>query len=142
MGPLTGDTNPAARQQLVDDFGTNSQAVALLSQIVAGGTGLNIQAASVVILCEPQVKPSLESQAIKRAHRKGQTHGVSVYRLMVENSVDERMLEILEPKKAQASVYAGRSVVADQTPSAVDVSEATLANKIIEDERLRLGMVA
>lgn len=67
----------------------------LVSQIVAGGVGLNIQAASVVVICEPQLKPITESQAIARAHRMGQVHTVQVHRLLSEGAVDERVGEIL-----------------------------------------------
>ncbi|WP_209304102.1 C-terminal helicase domain-containing protein [Rothia nasimurium] len=67
----------------------------LLAQITAAGAGLNIQSASVVILAEPQFKPTIEAQAIARAHRMGQTHAVDVYRLLGANTVDERMIEIL-----------------------------------------------
>ncbi|MGH3182379.1 MAG: helicase-related protein [Streptosporangiaceae bacterium] len=60
----------------------------------AGGVGLNLQAASVVILMEPQLKPSTEKQAIDRAHRMGQTLPVVVYRLIAENSIDERVVQL------------------------------------------------
>ncbi len=52
--------------------------------------GLNIQAASVVIICEPQIKPSLETQAISRSYRMGQIHNVVVHRLLCANTVDEK----------------------------------------------------
>lgn len=55
----------------------------------AGGVGLNIQAASLVIFCEPQLKPSTETQAISRAYRMGQTRSVLVHRLLTEDTVDE-----------------------------------------------------
>ena len=63
----------------------------LVSQIQAGGVGLNIQAASVVIICEPQVKPTTEDQAVARSHRMGQVRTVQVHRLLTPDSVDERM---------------------------------------------------
>ena len=53
-------------------------------QIQAGGVGLNIQAASVVIICEPQWNPAIEEQAIARAHRMGQVRRVDVHRLLAE----------------------------------------------------------
>ena len=72
MGPLTGSVSPAKRQQLVDEFTLRTAAAVLVSQIEAGGVGLNMQAASVVILTEPQWKPTTEEQAIARCHRMGQ----------------------------------------------------------------------
>src|SRR5262249_17734272 len=76
MGPITGSVTPTKRQQLVDSFGAARSACALVSQIEAGGVGLNIQAASVVVLAEPQWKPSTEEQAIARCHRMGQARPV------------------------------------------------------------------
>ncbi|WP_275273344.1 C-terminal helicase domain-containing protein, partial [Staphylococcus aureus] len=67
----------------------------LQAQITDAGAGLNIQSATVVILCEPQFKPTIESQAIARAHRMGQLHTVDDFRLLGVDTVDERMLEIL-----------------------------------------------
>ncbi len=125
-GPLTGAVPPPQRQELVDAFTATKGHAVLVSQIQAGGVGLNMQAASVVILCEPQVKPTLESQAIARARRMGQIRGVQVHRLLVADSVDQRMLEILEAKTGLFDAYARRSHTAETMPEAVDVSGPTL----------------
>ena len=114
----------------------------MVAQIAAGGTGLNIQAASVVILCEPQVKPSLEAQAVARAHRMGQVRTVQVHRLLVADSVDQRMLEILGSKQALFDAYVRDSVVTAAAPGAVDISEVQLARMIVEQEQKRLAMEA
>lgn len=53
-----------------------------------------------MILCEPQVKPSMEAQAVARAHRMGQLRAVQVHRLLTVDSVDQRMLEILDTKRS------------------------------------------
>src|SRR6185437_9898138 len=58
LGPITGDVPPPQRQALVDQFTAAAGPAVLVSQIQAGGVGLNIQAASVVILCEPQWNPA------------------------------------------------------------------------------------
>src|SRR5205814_2181577 len=94
-GPITGSSSTVERQRLVDEFTESDKPAVLVCQIEAGGVGLNIQAASVVILCEPQVKPSIEAQAIARAHRMGQVRTVQVHRLLIADSVDQRMLELL-----------------------------------------------
>ena len=143
FGPLTGDTVPADRQQLVDDFSAVEGHAVLVSQIQAGGVGLNLQAASVVVLCEPQLKPTLEAQAVARAHRMGQVRSVRVHRLLVVDSVDERLLQILGLKAALFDSYARRSDVADATPEATDVeparlSEVEVARRIVAEERRRL----
>jgi SNF2 family DNA or RNA helicase len=137
VGPITGSVPARRRQELVDEFTRSPEPKVLVSQIEAGGVGLNIQAASVVILCEPQVKPTVEAQAIARAHRMGQVRTVQVHRLLVENSVDERLLEILGTKATLFAEYAGRSTVA-VAPGAADVSDAELARRIVEEERARL----
>ena len=101
---------------MVDEFSTAGDGAVLVSQIVAGGVGLNIQAASVVVICEPQLKPTTESQAIARAHRMGQVHSVQVHRLLSEGSVDERVREILARKRAMFDEFARVSDTADAAP--------------------------
>ncbi|MEV8595934.1 DEAD/DEAH box helicase [Streptomyces sp. NPDC052012] len=139
LGPISGSVPAARRQQLVDDFTGAGGPAVLLSQIEAGGVGLNLQAASVVVLCEPQVKPTLEHQAVARAHRMGQTRPVQVHRLLAADSVDERLLHILENKRRLFDAYARRSDTAEATPDAVDVSDAALARRIVEEEQQRLA---
>jgi len=143
FGPLTGDVTPAKRQALVDAFTRADGPAVLVSQIAAGGVGLNMQAASVVILCEPQVKPTTEAQAIARAHRMGQVRTVQVHRLLIQDSVDQRMLEILDSKARLFDEYARRSEVADTSPEAVDISEVSLTREVVakEQERLALKMM-
>jgi len=138
FGPLTGSSSPSQRQQMVDDFSVHGGGAVLAAQIQAGGVGMNIQAASVVILCEPQVKPSLESQAIARVHRMGQVRRVQVHRLLTLDSVDERMLEILGTKSTLFDEFARESLVADAAPESVDVSERRLAEQVVRAEQDRL----
>ncbi|MDW4897831.1 DEAD/DEAH box helicase [Streptomyces californicus] len=139
VGPLSGSIPPAGRQELVDAFSSVEGHAVLLSQIQAGGTGLNLQAASVVILCEPQVKPTLEHQAVARAHRMGQVRTVQVHRLLAEDSVDQRLVELLARKNRLFDAYARRSDLAETTPDAVDVSDAELARRIVEEEQQRMA---
>lgn len=139
FGPLTGSLSGEARQRLVDDFSTSARAGVLVSQIEAGGVGLNIQAASVVVLCEPQIKPSSEVQAIARVHRMGQIRTVQVHRLLAANSVDARLLEILAEKEAIFDAYVRESAVSDAAPEAIDVSERNLAARIVAEEQRRLA---
>lgn len=92
-----------------------------------------------MILCEPQVKPTMEQQAVARAHRMGQVRAVRVHRLLATDGVDQRMLEVLERKARLFDAYARRSVVAESAPEAVDVSDTSLARRIVEEEQARLG---
>ncbi|MHC9879419.1 SNF2-related protein [Corynebacterium diphtheriae] len=135
-GSITGDVPPQRRQQLIDELGNTGRHVLLL-QIVAGGVGLNIQKASVVIFTEAQVKFTLVDQAIARAHRMGQRDPVTVYRLFGADTVDERLTELLEHKRAVFDNYA-RDAEAAEVFDAVDVSEGELARNIIELEHDRL----
>lgn len=152
FGPLTGSLAPPTRQELVDRFAAAPGHGVLLSQIQAGGTGLNMQAASVVVLTEPQWKPSTEEQAIARCHRMGQVRRVHVHRLLAQECVDQRMLETLRAKRDLFDEYVRRSALKDATPDAVDIADMTAARKavsfadaerqIIDRERVRLGIPA
>ncbi len=139
VGPLTGDISSADRQAMVDEL-TNARGPAVLvAQIQAGGVGLNIQAASVVIIAEPQLTPSMEEQAVARAHRMGQVRPVDVHRLLCEDSVDQRVLELLADKREAFDEYARRSDMANAAPDAVGIhSETELRHAIVAAERKRL----
>ncbi|WP_238015765.1 SNF2-related protein [Dactylosporangium sp. AC04546] len=138
-GPITGSTPVADRQRIVDEFTASPKPAVLVCQIEAAGVGVNIQAASVVILCEPQVKPSIEAQAIARAHRMGQVRTVQVHRLLIADSVDERMIEILGSKAQLFDAYVRHSTIAQAAPGAVDISELQLARMIVAQEQQRLS---
>ncbi len=138
FGPLTGAVSPVERQALVDRFTAADGFAVLVSQIQAGGVGLNIQAASVVVLTEPQWKPSTEEQAIARCHRMGQTRPVQVHRLLAEDCVDALMLEVVRAKRVLFDDYARESDLKEVSTEAVDVSDARAAQQIVAAERLRL----
>ncbi len=138
FGPLTGSVSPLKRQEMVDQFSRAGHGAVLVSQIVAGGVGLNIQAASVVVICEPQLKPTMEWQAVARARRMGQLESVQVHRLLSEEGVDQRIREILARKADLFAEFARISETAESAPEAYDVSEAELAREIIAAERERL----
>ena len=129
-GPINGSVPPAKRQQIVDEFNDAPAGSVLVAQVQSGGTGLNIQAASVVILCEPQFKPSVENQAISRAYRMGQTHSVLVYRLLCEKTVDERVIEILDLKQDVFDAFADPSAAADQS---AEIDETSFGDLIREE---------
>ncbi len=113
-GPITGSVPTAERQRIIDEFSSSETQKVLVCQAISGGTGLNIQAASVVVFCEPQIKPSIETQAISRAYRMGQVHDVLVYRLLADNTVDERIMELLAKKQGIFDEYAERSLIGDE----------------------------
>lgn len=109
-GIIRGSVPSSQRQEMIDEFEKAPAGSVLISQIEAGGTGLNIQAASVVVICEPQFKPSTENQAISRSYRMGQARNVIVHRLLCEDTIDEKLLTILQKKQAIFDNYAEKSV--------------------------------
>lgn len=139
FGPLTGSTPAAARQDLVDEFTAAPPGSVLVSQIEAGGVGLNIQAASVVVICEPQLKPTTEWQAIARSRRMGQLQSVQVHRLLTEDGVDAALVRMLARKKQTFDDFAAVSETASASAQAVDVSDAKLIAKVLAEERGRLA---
>jgi SNF2 family DNA or RNA helicase len=140
LGPITGAVTPSERQNLVDRFTTSIEPLVLVGQIQAAGTGLNIQAASVIILCEPQIKPSLEVQAIARAHRMGQVRTVRVHRLIIPEGVDELMQAMLAVKQNEFDIYARESDLANESSNAKDKSEESIAKVFVLEERKRLSI--
>lgn len=132
--PITGSISPERRQEIIDEFTEKPNKWVLVAQIQSGGTGLNIQAASVVVICEPQMKPSIENQAIARAHRMGQSRTVIVHRLLCENTIEERMIQRLEEKQKVFDEFADKSVAADET---LEIDDTTFGN-IIEEEIERI----
>lgn len=138
FGPLNGSVPSAKRQAMIDDFSKVEGGAVLIAQVQAGGVGLNIQAASVVVICEPQFKPSTEEQAIARAHRMGQARVVQVHRLLSEEGVDRRLVEILAGKRRVFDDFARPSALAAGAPEAYDLSEVAIARQIIDEERRRL----
>lgn len=92
-GAINGSTPQGDRQLIVDDFSAHQGPAALILNPRAAGSGLNITAATVVIHFTQVWNPALEMQASARAHRRGQTEPVTIYRLYYENTVEEVMLE-------------------------------------------------
>ncbi|MGC4154392.1 MAG: DEAD/DEAH box helicase, partial [Propionicimonas sp.] len=135
FGPLTGAVPATERQRVVDAFTAHAGPAVLFAQIQAGGIGLNLQAASVVVLCEPQLTPTSEEQAIARAHRMGQVRPVQVHRLLAVGTVDERITELLSAKRADFDAYARRSELAEAARAAVDVTFGDLGKRLVAEEQ-------
>lgn len=132
FGVLTGSTPAADRQELIDRFSGQAEGAVLVCQIQAGGIGLNLQAASVVIFCEPQIKPSLTRQALSRVYRMGQVHNVLVYHLLCENTVDEAMKRLNDEKQAEFDMFAEESALAEAADAMPD---RAWIQSVIEQER-------
>lgn len=132
LQPITGAINSQKRQEIIDEFSESAPGTVLVAQIQAGGTGLNIQAASVVVIAEPQLKPSIENQAIARAHRMGQTSNVFVYRLLCENTIDEKIVDLLKEKQQIFDAFADESVAA-KAQNQNEISEKTMGQLVQEE---------
>ena len=134
VGTIDGSVPAQKRQEIVDGFDAASEGSVLVAQIQTGGTGLNIQSASVVVICEPQLKPSTENQAISRAYRMGQTRKVLVYRLLCEDTIDERITRLLAEKQNIFDKFADVSVTAMES---IELDAKTL-NTLLEEEAERI----
>ena len=95
---ITGATSKEKRVELVRRFNEDDTPVFLIS-LKAGGTGLNLTGADVVIHYDPWWNLAVQNQATDRAHRIGQKKVVSVYRLIVKDSIEEKILQMQEAKK-------------------------------------------
>ena len=109
---LDGQTRD--RQGVVDTFQADDGPPVMLISLKAGGTGLNLTAADHVFLVDPWWNPAVEDQAADRAHRIGQDKPVMVYRLVAEDTVEERIIALQQRKRALAEAALGS---ADQAAS-------------------------
>ncbi len=98
---LDGAMSPAQRQKLVAQFEVGAMPLFLIS-LKAGGTGLNLTAADYVIHMDPWWNPAIEDQASDRAYRIGQERPVTIYRLIAEGTVEEKILKLHGTKKSLA----------------------------------------
>ena len=111
----------------MDRFAAQEGFGVIALQIEAGGIGINLQCAQVVILMEPQFKPSTERQAIARVRRMGQTRKVNAHRLIAKGTVDEALVLLVEIKKQVFADYAQRSAVTEASAMAIDAGSAAMA---------------
>ena len=95
---ITGETPKQKRVEMVNIFNSDDTPVFLIS-LKAGGTGLNLTGADVVIHYDPWWNQAAQNQATDRAHRIGQTKAVSVYKLIVKGTIEEKIVKMQESKK-------------------------------------------
>ncbi len=110
------------RQELIDRFNNNVDSRLFLISLKAGGTGLNLASADTVIIYDPWWNPAVESQAVDRAHRIGQHRTVSVYRLVTENSVEQKIMDL----KAKKAKIVDALINAEDSLSVLKLSKADL----------------
>ena len=100
---LTGSTKPAQRLKMVNSFNGDDTSVFLIS-LKAGGTGLNLTGADVVIHYDPWWNSSAENQASDRAYRIGQKKNVQIYKLITRNTIEEKIRELQQAKSGLADI--------------------------------------
>jgi SNF2 family DNA or RNA helicase len=107
----------------VEKFQTDRTQTVFLLSLKAAGFGLNLTAASYVILCDPWWNPAVEAQAVDRTHRIGQLRQVFAYRLIARDTVEEKVLQLQESKRnlADAIIGAENSLIRDLTPEDIEL---------------------
>ena len=95
---LDGSTSMTQRKERVDAFQAGEGDVFLIS-LKAGGSGLNLTEADYVVHMDPWWNPAVEDQASDRAHRIGQTRPVTVYRLVAENTIEQKIIKLHQQKR-------------------------------------------
>ena len=121
---LTGQTKVGDRIKLVDEFNNNDEIKIFLISLKAGGTGLNLIGADMVIHYDPWWNLSAENQATDRTYRIGQKKNVQVYKLITKDSIEERIYELQEKKANLAKAMLS--------------TEATFINKLSKEDILAL----
>ena len=117
---LTGQTSKEARERLVRRF-QGGEADVFLVSLKAGGVGLNLTAADVVIHYDPWWNVAAQDQATDRAYRIGQRRDVTVFKLICEGTVEERILKMQESKRGLAESVLGAEAVRSATLTRDDV---------------------
>lgn len=121
---LTGQTKTDQRVDMVDEFNKNKDIKVFLISLKAGGTGLNLTGADIVIHYDPWWNLSAENQATDRAYRIGQRNNVQVYKLITKNSIEEKIDNLQQKKGALID-------------NVLD-TKATFISKLTEDEIMNL----
>jgi SNF2 family DNA or RNA helicase len=125
-GPLEfhGGLSSNDRNRVIEEFRTNPDCHALLLSYGAGAVGLNLQFAQYVFLFDRWWNPAVEDQAINRVHRIGQTEPVFVTRFVATRTIEERITEVLDRKRALAAEI----VPGTEPPEDLDLSEEDIFN--------------
>ena len=123
---IDGATSSKKRMELVSSFDTDDTHVFLI-MLKAGGTGLNLTSADIVIHLDLWWNPQVENQATDRAHRIGQKNTVEVVKLITKGTIEERILELQQKKKQLAdSIIDG------------DIKDQSIINKLTEEDIKKL----
>lgn len=125
---LTGATSKPKRRELVERFQQGEAEIFLIS-LKAGGTGLNLTAADMVIHYDPWWNVAAQNQATDRTHRIGQENRVTVFKLIAKDTIEERILKLQENKKDLADKVLSAEGVSLSTLTAEEIRELLLGNQ-------------
>ncbi|MCD0445003.1 SNF2-related protein [Glycomyces sp. A-F 0318] len=147
IGTLTSEVPAEARRGLLDAFARADEPAVLLARLEEGGAALDLRAASLVVVCEPQWDPGLEGQALPPA---GRGRRAQVRRLLAQDCVDERIGELREGRPLLFEHFAHRGEAGQlgetamntrrTRPLALDDESVPLEERIVTAERIRLGL--
>lgn len=101
---LDGSMSRPARSEVIDQFRSNPEIEVIIISIAAGGLGLNLTCAQKVYVMEPQFNPAAEAQAIDRVHRLGQKKTVTTVRYIMDDSFEDKILELQRKKMDLANL--------------------------------------
>ncbi|CAH8435782.1 unnamed protein product [Heterobilharzia americana] len=142
---LDGSSRLSDRRDMVSQWQTNPRWFVFLLSTRAGGLGINLTAADTVIFYDSDWNPTVDQQAMDRAHRLGQTKPVTVYRLICKNTVEGRMLRRAEEKRAmqQMVIHSGQGELGNLLPNVASRSGATdhitssdMVSLLLDDDEL------
>jgi len=106
---LDGTMKRDERTRAMDALRYDPGCEVLLVSLKAGGTGLNLTSAQRVYLMDPYWNPAVENQAVDRIHRLGQTRPVTTVKLVIENSIESKLLEVQKKKTELANMTLGQN---------------------------------
>ena len=105
-----GSTSAPDREKAIQSFQNNEEVRVFLISLKAGGVGLNLTAADYVYIVDPWWNPAVEQQAIDRTHRIGQTKNIFAYRMICKDTIEDKILQLQEKKRALA-----KDIISDDT---------------------------
>ncbi|XP_028398663.1 chromatin-remodeling ATPase INO80-like [Dendronephthya gigantea] len=133
---LDGSSKISERRDMVANFQTKSDIFAFLLSTRAGGLGINLTAADTVIFYDSDWNPTVDQQAMDRAHRLGQTRQVTVYRLIARGTIEERILQRAQEKsEIQKMVISGGQF----KPDALKPKE--VVSLLLDDEEMECKFI-
>lgn len=134
---LDGSTAVEERQDMINDFNTDSDIFIFLLSTKAGGVGINLTAADTCIIHDIDFNPYNDKQAEDRCHRMGQTRPVTIYRLITEDTIEDGMLMVAEEKlKLEQDITANEKGEVQETKCVVRLLTMALGLDKDEEEQL------